>query len=183
MYTDLTIKITGELITQASGSERKTLKGHLGTHFDVMNREFPLEYLERKGYIFDAEGKMEIGCNDIDLSRIEKDMFIGFHTGFIEKTGYGTDRYFHEHPVLTRELIELLVDRHVSIIGIDFAGVRRHEEHTPTDQYCADHGVFIVENLCNLKEVSDKDISVLTFPMNYGNSSGLPCRVVAKQKS
>lgn len=107
-------------------------------------------------------------------------MFIGFHTGFIEEAGYGSSRYFHDHPVLTRELIELLVARGVSIIGIDFAGVRRHEEHTPTDQYCADNGVFIVENLCNMKKVVGKELVVYTFPLNYGNSSGLPCRVAAK---
>ena len=36
----------------------------------------------------------------------------------------------------------------VSIVGVDFAGVRRGKEHTPMDQYCADHGAFIIENLC-----------------------------------
>jgi kynurenine formamidase len=139
-----------------------------------------VNYLERNGYIFDVSGLEEIRVNDIDTDRIKSDMFIGFHTGFIEEIGYGNARYFHEHPVLTRELIELLVARRVSIIGIDFAGVRRHEEHTPTDQYCADNGVFIVENLCNMKEVTGKELVVYTFPLNYGNSSGLPCRVVAK---
>ena len=180
MFVDLSLKITGELIKSSADNEKKVLSGHYGTHFDVMNREFPLDYLERKGYVFDVSGLEEIGVDDIDTDRIKSDMFIGFHTGFIEEIGYGNARYFHEHPVLTRELIELLVARQVSIIGIDFAGVRRDEEHTPTDQYCVDNGVFIVENLCNMKEVTGKELVVYTFPLNYGNSSGLPCRVVAK---
>jgi len=53
MKIDLTLKITPRMVTDAQGNEKKTLVGHLGTHFDVMNKEFPLEYTERKGIVFD----------------------------------------------------------------------------------------------------------------------------------
>jgi kynurenine formamidase len=79
-------------------------------------------------------------------------------------------------------LIERLLEKHVSIIGIDFAGVRRGKEHTPKDQYCADRGVFIIENLCNLKQILDKGNGTFiahTYPLNYAEMTGLPCRVVA----
>lgn len=81
-------------------------------------------------------------------------------------------------------LIDALFERGVSIIGIDCAGVRRDREHTPKDQYCADRGVFIVENLCGLHwllAVSDT-FTVCTYPMNYTEMSGLPCRVVAQME-
>lgn len=180
MFVDLSLKVTGKLISSAADNEKKILSGHFGTHFDVMNHEFPLDYLERKGFVFNVRGLEEIDIRHIDTEMIRPDMFIGFYTGFMEEAPYGTARYFHEHPVLSRELIELLVERKVSVIGIDFAGVRRHEEHTPTYQYCADNGVFIVENLCNLDKVMERNITVYTFPLNYGDTSGLPCRVVAK---
>lgn len=61
--------------------------------------------------------------------------------------------------------------------------IRRGVEHTQKDQYCADHNVFIIENLCNLDMVLTGD-TVKTFeadiyPINFDFMSGLPCRVAA----
>lgn len=90
---------------------------------------------------------------DIDLDKVGLGMFVAFYAGFIESEEYGTQRYFKEHPRLSNELIESLLEKNISIIGVEFAGVRRGKEHTPKDQYCADRGVFIIENLCNLKAI------------------------------
>ena len=184
MLIDITLRITPKMVTDAQGNERKALTGHLGTHFDVMDKDFPLEYTRRRGIIFDVSGVMDrdIDADDIDLSKVEKDMFVAFHSGFIEKEGYGGKTYFKEHPQLSHGLIDALLDKGVSVIGVDFAGVRRGKEHTAKDQYCADHGVFIVENLCNLKAVLDAGGScyINTYPMNYAEMTGLPCRVIAE---
>lgn len=183
MLKDITLKITPKMVTDAQENEKKALTGHLGTHFDVMNKEFPLEYTERNAIVFDVSnvGNRDIDVCDVDLSKVTSDMFVAFYTGFIEKEGYGGKKYFSEHPQLSDELIEKLLDKKISIIGIDFAGVRRGKEHTPKDQYCADRGVFIVENLCNLKSlVNEDDLQIRTYPMNYADMTGLPCRVVAK---
>ena len=144
MLADITLKITPKMMLDANGNEKKTLTGHLGTHFDVMDKEFPLEYTRRKGIVFDVSAVKErdIESSDIDLEAVEQDVFVAFRTGFIEEAGYGSERYFKEHPQLSPELIDILLDKKISIIGIDFAGVRRGKEHVPTDQRCADHGVF-----------------------------------------
>lgn len=182
MLVDITLKITPDMVKDAQGNQNKVLIGHLGTHFDVMDKEFPLEYIRRKAIVFDVSSVSErdIDASDIDLDRVEKDMFVGFCTGFIEEAKYGTTRYRKEHPQLSDELIEELIKREISIIGIDFAGVRRGKEHTPKDQYCANHGVFIIENLCNLRSAIG-DCIINTYPMNYAGVSGLPCRVIAEK--
>lgn len=183
MKIDITLKITPKMVTDAQGNEKKALVGHLGTHFDVMNKEFPLEYTERNGVVFDVRKvrDRDIEIRDIDIEKVSKDMFVAFYTGFIEEKGYGTQKYFKEHPQLSNELIEALLNKNISIIGVDFAGVRRGKEHTPMDQHCADRGVFIVENLCNLGEVLAKGnlFKANVYPMNYAEMTGLPCRVVA----
>jgi len=48
-----------------------------------------------------------------------------FHTGFISKETYGTKDYFTNHPQLSNELIDALLEKNICIIGIDCAGVRR----------------------------------------------------------
>ena len=120
----------------------------------------------------------------MESSAIGKDDFVMFHTGFLKEVGYGTPDYFKSHPQLSLELIEFLIDKRVSLIGIDAAGVRRGDEHTKTDQFCSDNGVFIVENLDNLKFLLEKagndHFDVYTFPINFEGLSGLPCRVIAE---
>ncbi len=186
MFIDITLKITPKMVANAQDNEKKALAGHLGTHFDVMNKEFPLEYVERKGIVFDVSGvtDRDIDKNDIDLAKVEKDMFIAFYTGFIEKEGYGGKKYFVDHPQLSDGLIAELIAKKISIIGVDFAGMRRGTEHTPKDQYCADQGVFVIENLCNLKKILGEQRTMNfianTYPVNYEEMTGLPCRVVAK---
>ena len=184
MLIDITLKITPKMAKDAQGNEKKALVGHLGTHFDVMNKEFPLEYTRRKGIIFDVSNitERDIEITDIDLSKVKNNMFVAFYTGFIEAEGYGTKRYFSEHPQLSDNLIDALLEKKISMIGIDFAGVRRGKEHTPKDQYCADRGTFIIENLCNLKTLAQQTeyFTANTYPMNYADMTGLPCRVVAE---
>lgn len=186
MLIDITLKITREMLLDAKTNEKPELLGHLGTHFDVMDKVFPLQYMRRDGIVFDvsAVGDRDIDLSDIDISKVERDMFVIFYTGFADTQPYGSERYFKSHPQLSNELIDTLVKKGVSIIALDFAGVRRGKEHIPTDKRCADSGVFIIENLCNLKALveCDSDFIVNTYPMNFSGTTGLPCRVVAQLK-
>lgn len=74
MKIDLTLKITPKMVTDAQGNEKKALVGHLGTHFDVMNKEFPLEYTKRNGIAFDVSEvkNREINITDIDMDQVKK---------------------------------------------------------------------------------------------------------------
>ena len=184
MKTDLTLAITPKMAADAACNEKKALVGHLGTHFDVMNKRFPLDYTELSMAVFDVQNirGRDIEPSDIDLSRLPKGGFAAFCTGFLAEAGYGTKPYFKEHPQLADALIDALLDSGVAIIGIDCAGVRRGAEHTPADRRCADRGAFVLENLCNLEELLSvsSPITAHTYPMNYEGVSGLPCRVVAE---
>ena len=180
MLFDLTLQVTPKMRESAGNAEKKALSGHLGTHFDVMDKEFPLEYTRREGICFDVRGIEEIGPEHIQLDAVQPDMFVAFCTGFIEEAEYGTKRYFKEHPQLSFALIDALIEKGVSIIAVDCSGVRRGSEYTPTDQKCAEAGVFVVENLVNLGEIAGKNFIAHTYPVNYTGMSGLPCRVVAE---
>lgn len=180
MLKDLTLRITPKMVKTAENYEKKLLTGHMGTHFDVMDKEFPLEYTKRAGICFDVRGIEEITEEHVDLGKVTADMFVAFYTGFIEEAEYGTHRYFKEHPQLSFDLIDALIAKGISIIAVDCSGVRRGSEHTPTDQKCAEAGVFVVENLVNLGEIAGKNFIAHTYPMNFAEMSGLPCRVVAE---
>ena len=184
MLIDITLNVTPKLASDATEKQDKSLVGHLGTHFDVMNKAFPLEYTRRRGVVFDVSSVRgrDIAVQDIDLAAVEKDSFAAFYTGYMTETGYGTTEYFRDHPQLSDELIDALLEKGVSIIGIDCAGIRRGKEHTPKDQYCADKGTFVIENLWDLDAVirCGGVFTAHTYPMRFSGVTGLPCRVVAE---
>lgn len=184
MLYDITLKVTQEMRKGAPEKDNHALVGHLGTHFDVMDKEFPLEYTRRRGIVFDVSAirgrDVEIG--DIGMEKVVKGQFVAFYTAYIEQESYGTRAYFAEHPQLSHELIDALLDKEISIIGMDCSGIRRGREHTPKDQICADRGVFVVENLCGLRALlsAGEGFVVHTYPVNYSGMTGLPCRVIAE---
>ena len=184
MLIDITLNVTPDLMGAAWENTAKNLIGHLGTHFDVMDKEFPLEYTRCSAVVFDVShvrGR-DIELADITLDHLKEGMFVAFCTGFMDEEDYGTPRYFKEHPQLSHQLIQTLLDRKVSIIGIDCAGIRSGVEHVPTDQRCADGGIFVVENLSSLKSVLAVSpfFTAHTYPMRVSGITGLPCRVVAE---
>ena len=90
MLIDVTLKITPKMATDAQGNEKKALVGHLGTHFDVMDKEFPLDYTRRRGLCFDVSdipASREIGEEAVDLSLVKKEMFVCFYSGYMRKEG------------------------------------------------------------------------------------------------
>lgn len=186
MFIDLTYKVSVQVQEETFKNQLMAKFGHLGTHFDVMNKEFPLSYLRKNAVVFDVTDVFDrdIGIHDIDFKLISQGMFVAFYSGFIETVEYGSETYFKEHPVLSCDLIDRLLDLEISIIGIDFAGIRRGTEHSVKDQHCADHGVFIVENLCNLALLLDggdsRSFIANTFPVSFEGMTGLPCRVIAE---
>lgn len=62
------------------------------------------------------------------------------------------------------------------MIGVDFSGVRNGAEHNAADQYCADRGVFIVENLCNLQPLAARGgtFAVHVYPLSNPELTGSP---------
>lgn len=54
MLIDITLKNTPKMADESNKNTAKELVGHLGTHFDVMDKEFPLEYTKRRGIVFDV---------------------------------------------------------------------------------------------------------------------------------
>lgn len=183
MLLDITLQITPEIRGAAPEKEDRTLVGHLGTHFDVMNKEFPLDYTRRVGIAFDVSAirGRDIDIGDIQLDKVGKGQFVAFYTGYIEEEPYGTKTYFSQHPQLSHALIDALLDKEISIIALDCSGIRRGKEHVPADQRCADRGVFVVENLCNLQPlVAAGGFTAHTYPVRYSGMTGLPCRVIAE---
>lgn len=186
MLIDLSLPISTDQITGGEDFVRKIIDaGHAGTHFDVMDKSFPLEKFKTRGKVIDISHirDREIEVADLGDVRIEKDDFVIFHSGWVGQLGYDIiDEYIHKSAELSDDLVRHLIEAGVSLIGVDAAGAQPPKKHPAVDQYCADHGVFIIENLNNVEKLLDipQPFTVYTAPLNRVDLTGLPCRVLVE---
>lgn len=187
-YIDLTLQVgkTNKIYKWAEIQLKKEIvMGHVGTHIDVYEKKrIPLEYMQRRGVIFDVSHikNREITSDDVDLDYIKKGDFILFRTGAIERYPYGSGLYFSASPVLSWELIHELIDERISFIGIDAPDIRKGQEHMEADKLCEENGIYVVENLINLKQINTEEVcKILTMWHEDPDATGIRCRVVATQ--
>lgn len=172
-----------------STSPALMMAGHVGTHTDVyLGSEVPQEYLERNGVLVDCKGyplkKGEIGMEAIKNVDIKEGDFVIFNTGYLNEYPYACESYFIDHPVLTWELIDFLISKKVSFIGIDCAGIRLGKEHREADERCERAGTYVIENLSSEALTMIKgDFDVVTVWTNNPLLSGLSTKVFAKNRN
>ena len=185
MIIDLTTFVpqNSPLITWAKEQDNHHVAmGHVGTHLDTYNKSvIPIEYFKSEGVCFNVEGISEIGLDSVDINLVSPNSFVLFHTGQIEKYAYGDKLYFSNHPYLSNDLINSLIDKKIRFIGIDCAGIRQHDEHEQADRLCESNGIYVIENLKNLSEITSKPFTVYTMWLDDAKMTGLKCRVFLEQ--
>jgi len=193
---DLTLPLTGEIfktmesVAAAHGSITNIdIFGHIGTHLDLMGKTYPPEYFMLYGRVFDVQTIIgrDVEADDINLDCIKERDFVFFHSGRLASLSYPSKEYMSAPIQLSWDLLNKLIEKKVAMIGIDFAGVRRHKEHHKADMLCAKAGVFVVENVYALEKLVAKAGSdafvVHCYPMRLVGATGLPCRIIAEDRS
>ena len=156
--------------------------GHVGTHLDTYNKtKIPLEYFKSNGVIFDVSNLDLIDIKDIDLKVIKENDFVLFKTLHINNYGYGCKKYFDNHPQLSDELINQLILKKIRFIGIDFPGIRQHQQHELADKLCEDNQIYVIENLKDLDKINSDNFTVYTMWLDDEIMTGLRCKVIIEQ--
>lgn len=164
------------------------LIGHVGTHIDIMDTPGldAMRFIS-KAHIIEVEGifDREISLNDCQFNALDIQPMdsIVFKTNWSKKMLPSRD-YFKNHPYLHTEVVDYLLCKQINLIAIDAPGIKRGQEHRDIDQYCADKGVYVVENLINLEQIKADFTSILyCFPINHSKNTGVTCRVVLAQET
>lgn len=187
MMIDLTTKITKEFLDWIASfpADKHVETGHVGTHLDVYQKsDIPMDYFKTNGVLIDASHiaeEREIEIKDVEGIEIPEHSFVFIRTARIEKYAYGQDEYFANHPQLSHDLIQYLLDKKVWFIGIDCSGIRQGSEHQPADELCEEHGCYVIENLCNLDQLVGKDIkNIYTMWLDHPTATGIQVKVLAE---
>ena len=165
---------------------------HTGTHIDAPYHfipdgkritDYPVSRFIGEGIVCDLRHKNAgeaIEASDLEpaLKMVSRGDFLLLQTGWCEK--YGTDAYLN-HPYLTGEAAQAIVDLGVSIIAVDFLNVDPTLwEQWDTHPIFLSNEVLIVENIDNSLELdADRRYCLCFIPMKLGGSDGAPVRAFA----
>jgi arylformamidase len=94
---------------------------------------------------------------------------------------WGQDRYWSEGPYLSPETIQQLIDAQPALVGVDFSNVDNTEDPArPAHTLLLRSGILIVEHLCNLSAVPDREAFFYAAPLRLRGGASFPVRAFAE---
>jgi kynurenine formamidase len=158
---------------------------HSGTHIDGpmhMTKsgrfidELPLERFIGTGCLLNAVGMKVISCTPEFASAIVSESIVLIYTGFSDL--FCKDEYYRDHPVLSMELAQFLIEQRIKMVCFDSPSPDR----PPFDihAYLLKNSILIAENLTSMEKLlSVKKFEIIAFPLRIHADSS-PARIVAR---
>jgi arylformamidase len=114
----------------------------------------------------------------IDLASLQGKALL-IQTGW--DTHWRTDQYFENHPHLTGELANSLVEAGVALVGIDSFNIDSTDDgRRPVHSALLGAGIPIVEHMCGLAGVPDRGARFFAVPVKVKGMGTFPVRAFAK---
>jgi arylformamidase len=127
----------------------------------------------------DHKQRIEIGAADFEDIDV-KGRAVLVHTGWSEH--WDTDRYFENHPFLTREAALALRERGAALAGIDSHNIddTRVRNSRPVHTVLLRHEILIVEHLRGLEQLPAEGFSFSAVPPKIEGMGTFPVRAYAR---
>jgi len=180
------------------------LQHHLGTHIDsprhynpaqgMAVHQLPLEKLITHAVVLDLTQKApltEISVRDLEGAlaktneRINPGDGVLIHVGMDAKydtwqAGNWRNAEYIKAPYLGDAAVQWLLAKQIAILGLDALAPDVGEDYRPVHQVLLrDHGIPIIENLCNLDKLTKSKILLVALPPKIVGAGGFPVRAVA----
>ncbi|MBL8122146.1 cyclase family protein [Candidatus Saccharibacteria bacterium] len=158
-----------------------TIGTHVGTHIDAPMHmlaggkalaDYPLERFVGRGVCIDVRS----GFDSLYTATIQKDDILLLYHGYGEK--YHRREYFQEYSALPPKAADLLIEKHVSMVGSDTCSPDNGADF-PIHRQLLAADVLIIENLTNLGRLVGKSFNVFALPLALIQDAA-PARVIAQ---
>jgi kynurenine formamidase len=131
------------------------------------------------GVVVRAKGK---GVRAIDASALQgiyvKGKAVLINTGW--DAHWRTDAYFEGHPFLTKDGAQLLADQGAALVGIDSYNIDDTADLSrPAHSILLGANIPIVEHMCGLDQLSDKQFKFFAVPVKVKGMGTFPVRAFA----
>lgn len=144
---------------------------HSGTHIDSPMHmlldgkyisDYPIERFTGKACVIDVSGRPVINIERFDLDLITDQKIVFFHTGHSRL--WGTESYFTGYPLFDESVADLLIQKKISIFGIDSPSPDKYP--FPFHRVLFAEDILIVENLMNLESlIGESGLTVMMLPL------------------
>lgn len=163
---------------------RLVLSSHSGTHIDA-----PLHFLERREsldeipverFFLDAdvisiESAVSVTMAELDGYSIEHGQAVLFKT---KNSDLPRERFHENFVYIESDVARWLVDRGVSLVGIDYLSVERYDDMDfPVHRMLLGAGALILEDI-DLRSVEPGRYRLICLPIKTRHADGAPCRAV-----
>jgi arylformamidase len=118
----------------------------------------------------------------VDTARLEgldiEGKAVLVHTGWDRH--WGTDAYFDDHPFLTAEAAQLLLNRGARLVGIDSHNIDdTRTKSRPVHSTLLEAGILICEHMTNLGALPDEGFTFTAAPPKIAGMGTFPVRAFA----
>lgn len=101
------------------------------------------------------------------------------HTGWDRY--WNTERYFGNHPYLTEDAVQYLVESGANLVGIDSVNIDDTRGNSrPAHSGLLGAEILIVEHLCGLEQLPDEGFSFSALPPKFKGAGTFPVRALAR---
>jgi arylformamidase len=172
------------------------MTAHTGTHIDAARHFFPMaptldmypdDRFVGTGIVLDVrrEGPVPLDAGELRRATpgIRPHDIVLLYFGYAER--FGTDAY-RDHPYLTKDAAEFLVQSKVNIVGTDTITPdlpvrhRPEEYDNPVHRTLLGNDVLIIEHLGpGLKTIAGTRLTIVAFPLLIRGTDGAPSAVFA----
>ncbi len=169
---------------------RLSFSSHQGTHLDAPSHFFMqgLSVDQLPPALFSGEAFVVDLSDKAPGEAVTVDDFLPFEQRIIQGarvlccTGwdkiYPQARYFTDHPALTRELMQWLVDREIALLGLDFPSPHPLEG-LEMHRMLLRQGIVLVEGLAHLEKLpANQTFFFVAAPLRLIGRDGSPVRAL-----
>jgi arylformamidase len=166
---------------------RLTLSSHSGTHLDAPRHFFPhaaavdtlnLGRLLGPARVCALTNTTHITADDLQPLRLAGVKRVLFRT--VNSALWDRPEFYANYVALTASAAQLLVERGVQLVGIDYLSVDAFtRQDFPVHRLLLGAGVLILEGL-DLRAVSPGDYELLVLPLRLQGGDGAPARAVLR---
>lgn len=190
------ITILGRHGIENRETRKITLGTHTGTHCDAPRHFVPkgntvenlsLDTLIGQARVLDFSHILpftELGIDDLS-SRIGDRPCERLILRFDWDKHWGTLRYYSDHPFISEDAAQWLVDRGVKLLAMDSPmpdnpkNGRGTPNDSPVHKITLNAGMILVEYLCNLSSITTEEVELIVMPLKIQEGDGAPVRCVA----
>ncbi len=180
-------RISSIALGDSSNVSQMTMSCHTGTHVDAPDHflnngktveGLSLDLLVGRAYVLYLPDVSLITASVLMQADIPpRTRRLLFKTRNSEYWAKGNSEFHTDFVGLSVDAAELLVDRNVRVVGIDYLSIAPYKLGTPVHTILLNAGVVVIEGL-DLSQVSQGRYTLHCLPLKLGGAEGAPTRCI-----